>query len=147
MAMLTTDQQPAVAPTVGVLATTIEGTAAALLAAKQEAGEHGARVVLLIPRVDSPAPPAERFVDTTDWLVARYEKVARNVGQPIEVRVCACRDAATAATLLSPTNGTVFVGGPVHRFWPSAEERLAARLRRTGRDVVFVECHREEHHA
>jgi hypothetical protein len=144
--MLATEQ-PAVAPTISVVATTIEGTEAALVAAKQAAQERGARVSLLVPRIDSPAPPAERFVDTTNWLVARYEKVALDVGQPVKVRVCACRDAAAAAALLSPANSTVFVGGPVRRFWPSAEERLAARLRRTGRDVVFVGCNRREHHA
>lgn len=141
MAMLAT-AQPAVAPTISVVATTVEGTEAALLAAKHEAQERGAHVVLLVPRVDSPAPPAERFVDTTNWLVARYEKVASGVGQPVKVRVCACRNAADAAALLSPATGTVFVGGPVRRFWPSAEERMAARLRRTGRDVVFVGCNR-----
>jgi hypothetical protein len=135
--------QPSVAPTISVVATTIDGTKAALIAAKQEAQERGARVALLVPRVDSPAPPAERFVDTTNWLVANLEEVARDVGQPVQVRVCAGPSAAEIAALLSPANGTLFVGGPVHWLWPGAEERLAAKLRRAGRDVVFVGCNRE----
>jgi hypothetical protein len=134
--------QPTVAPTISVVATTIEGTEAALAAAKQAAQGRHARVSLLVPRVDSPATTAERFVDATNWLVARYEKVARDAGQPVRVRVCACRNAAEAAVLLSPVNGTLYVGGPERWWWPTAEERLAAQLRRTGRDVVFVGCNR-----
>ncbi len=132
-------QETGVAPTIGVVATSIDGTKAALLAAKHEAQERGARVLLLVPRVP-PAPPAERFVDTSNWLVARYEKMARDVEQPVQVRVCAGPNAAKAAALVSPANGTLFVGGHAHWLWPSAEERLAATLRRAGRDVVFVEC-------
>ena len=139
MAMLLT-QQTEVAPTIGVVATTINGTKAALLAAQREARAYGARIVLLVPRVDAPAPPAERFVDTSNWLVARFEKVARDVGQPVQVRVVTASTAAKGAELLSPANGILFVGGPIRWLWPSSEQRMAARLRRSGRQVVFVGC-------
>jgi hypothetical protein len=134
--------EPVATPTLSVVATTLEGTEAALAAAKHVAQERGAHVSLLVPRVDSPAPTPERFTDTTNWLVSRYEQVARDVGQPVRVRVCACRNVAEAAALLSPANGTLFVGGPERWWWPTAEERLAAELRRAGRDVVFVGCNR-----
>ena len=82
-------------------------------------------------------------MDATNWLVARYEQVARDVDQPVQVRVCAAPDAAAAAALLSPANGVLFIGGPERWLWPSPEQRLAAKLRRAGRDVVFVGCNRE----
>ena len=125
---------------ISVIATTIDGTRAALLAAKQEARERNARVALIVPRGPLPAPDADRFTDTTNWLVAGYEQVARDVDQPVQVRVCAARDAASAATFLSPADGLVFVGGSSGWLWPSHEQRLAAQLRRAGRQVVFVGC-------
>ena len=134
--------QPIVERTIHVVATSIDGTKAALTAAKRAAQQRGARVVLLVPTVDSPDTPAEQFADATNWLVARYQKVARDIGQPVQVRISAGQNAAKAVALLSPVNGVVFMGGPVQWFWPSAEERIAAALRRTGRDVVFVGCNR-----
>src|SRR5476649_1991030 len=96
---------------ISVVATTMDGTRAALLAAKQAARERNSGVALIVPRIPSPAPVAQRFADTTNWLVARYEQVARDVDQPVQVRVCAAPDAATAAALLSPADSLLFVGG------------------------------------
>jgi hypothetical protein len=141
MAVLATEHQTA-GPHISVVATTIQGTEAALLAAKAAAQGRGGQISLLVPRVDFPAPPPDRFVDTTSWLVARYEKIARDVGQPVRVRVCACRSAAEAAARLGPASGTLFVGGPERWWWPTAEKRLAATLRRAGRDVIYVACNR-----
>jgi hypothetical protein len=128
---------------ISVVATTMDGTRAALLAAKQAAQDRKARVALIVPRVPSGAPSGQRFMDATNWLVARYEQVARDVDQPVQLRVCAAPDAATAAALLSPAGGIVFIGGPSGWLWPSPERRLAAKLRRRGREVVFVGCNRE----
>ena len=38
-----------------------------------------------------------------------------------------------------PTLALVVVGGPARRWWPTVEQRLADRLRRHGRNVVFVQ--------
>ena len=100
-----------VLPTISVVATTVAGTTAALVAAKRAADEYGARVALLVPQVSSPAPQPGRLIDATNWLVSRYEQIARDIGQPVQVRVCATRDAAAAAALLSPANGLLFIGG------------------------------------
>jgi hypothetical protein len=134
--------QPIAERTIHVVATSIDGTKAALTAAKRAAQQRGARVVLLVPKVDSPDAPADHFSESTSWLAARYQKVARDIGQPVQMRVCAGQNAAKAAALLTPINGVIFMGGPVRWFWPSAEERIAAALRRTGRDVVFIGCNR-----
>jgi hypothetical protein len=118
-----------------VLATSIEGTRAALSAVKPLAAEWGLPVVLMIP-----TPPGRRDVN---WLVAGYEQLARDVGQPVRVRVGVSSNVAASAALLTERNSPLVIGGPSRWWWPTAEERLAARLRRAGRDVLFVGCDRE----
>jgi len=118
--------------TISVLATTVAGTKAALAAAKPIAEQSGSPVLLLISK-----GPDSR---DANWLVARYEELARDVGQPVRVRVGVSSSATEAATLLTPSDGTIIVGGPSRWWWPTAEERIAARLRRAGRRVVFVGC-------
>jgi hypothetical protein len=128
---------------ISVVATTPDGTRAALLAAKRELRAQDTRIALIVPQAPAPAPVATRFTDATNWLVARYEKVAREVDQPVQVRVAVTADTAAAAAMLSSENGLVFIGGPSRWFWPSQAQRLAAKLRRAGRNVVFVGCEQE----
>ena len=118
-----------------VLATSVEGTRAALSAAKPIAEQSGAAVVLLIP-----TRPDHR---DANWLVAGYEQIAREVGQPVRVRVGVSSNHVAALTMLAPSGGTVIIGGPSRWWWPTIEERIAARLRRTGRHVVFVDANRD----
>jgi len=122
------------ARTISVVATSVDATKAALAAAKPIAAKAGLPVVLLIPR--------NAFGRDTNWLVAGYEEAARDVGQPVQVRVGLSPSALAAVTTLTPSGGTVVIGGPERWWWPTAEERLAAKLRRAGRDVVFVGCNR-----
>jgi hypothetical protein len=118
--------------TLHVVATTDEGTEAALRNAAALAAERQARIVLLIAHID------DRSARSTPWLVARYEAMARSVDQPIQIRLCLAATAGHAVTALTRADATVLIGGARGRFWPSVEQRLAARLRRAGRDVVFV---------
>ena len=118
-----------------VLATSVEGTRAALAAAKPIAERSGVPVILMIP-----TRPGDR---DASWLVAGYEQIARDVGQPVRVRVGVSYSATASAAMLTPPDGTLVIGGPARWWWPTIEQRLAARLRRTGRDVLFVGCSRE----
>ena len=118
-----------------VLATSVEGTRAALSAAKPIAEQSGLPVVLMIP-----THPDDR---DANWLVAGYEQIAREVGQTVRVRVGVSSSAAASAAMLTPPDGTLVIGGPARWWWPTTEQRLAARLRRAGRAVVFVGCNRE----
>ena len=133
------------AATIGVVATTLDGTHAALVAAKQRAQVEGSRVVVLVPAVSGAHPSRDRLLQRARWLAARYEQAARDVGQPVQVRICAAADDVSAARFVSPADGVLFVGGSVRRLWPSAEQRLAWRLRRAGHNVVFIGCHSEDH--
>ena len=135
--------QPIVGGTIHVVATTIDGTKAALVAAKREAKLRGAGVVLLVPTVEAPDTPGEESVDATNWRVARYRRLVREAGQPVQIRICPCGNVAQAAAPIGSPNNVLFVGGPMRWLWLSAEQRMAATLRRSGHHVVFVGCNRD----
>ena len=122
-----------------VLATSVAGTRAALSAAKSIAEPSGAPVVLMIP-----TRPEHR---DANWLVAGYEQIARDVGQPVRVRLGVSSSAVASAVTLTPSAGTVIIGGRSRWWWPSVEQRLAAALRRAGRRVLFIGCRPESSHA
>jgi hypothetical protein len=129
---------PATIPTIHVVATTMDGTRAALRAAASMAASRHARVVLLIPRssgagLDTPPLFINRLVD-------RFDELSKALGQPVQIRVCLAPSPAAAARQMTPADATVVLGGRTSMFWPGTEERLAASLRRTGRAVVFVGC-------
>ena len=124
--------------TIHVIATTFDGTAAALRAATPVASGQQARVVLLVPQV--PRAEIEQSPLAVSLLIDRYDEVAKTLHQPVLIRLCQDPDVTEAAKRMTPNGATVFIGGRASLFWPSAEERLAARLRRTGREVVFVGC-------
>jgi hypothetical protein len=135
--------------TIHVIATTFDGTAAALRAVTRVASSHQARVVLLVPQ--TPGAGAEESGLAVPRLIARYDEVAKTLHQPVQIRLCLSPDITEAAKRMTPNGATVFIGGRASFFWPSAEERLAARLRRAGREVVFVGCNsgraaRDSHH-
>ena len=120
-----------------VIATTIDGTAAALRAVTLLATKQQARVVLLVPQT---AADAEQSPHSINRLIARYDDMARDLNQPVRIRVCMSPNVVEAVTRMTSANSTVLIGGRTGVFWPGAEERLAARLRRSGREVVFVGC-------
>ena len=131
-------ENPQWVPTVHVVATSVEGTEAALRAAAPVATRQQARLVLLVPDIGSPETDDSPIA--TNWLIARYEETARTIEHPVVIRLCKTPNAAEAALRLTPGRAVMFVGGTSNWLWPSVEERLAARLRRSGRDVVFVAC-------
>ena len=127
--------------TIHVVATSLDGTRAALAVAAPLAARQQARIVLLVHRpagLESPPHATNRLVD-------RYDEISRDLGPPVQIRVCFSPNMADAAAQMTPPEGTVFVGGHTSIFWPSAEQRLAVRLRRSGRKVVFVGCDSGSH--
>lgn len=111
--------------TVHVLATTPDGTRAALAAGRSLARRRHAHVVLLITA-------------RGEWETARSVRVARQFDQSMPIRICQGRDATDAVKQAVPALALVVIGGPARRWWPTAEQRLAERLCRHGRDAVFV---------
>jgi DNA-binding winged helix-turn-helix (wHTH) protein len=123
--------------TVNVIATTYEGTRAALQRARRLVFGMSARIVVLVPITDTEA---------TDPFLQRgrhpriVETRALLAGMNLRAQVLACvcrRPADLAPAMLSPVSPVV-VGGPDGKFWPSGEQWLAWRLMWGGYPVVFV---------
>lgn len=112
--------------TVHVLATTLDGTRAALAAGRTFARQRHTSIVLLVTTPD-------------EWETARCVRVARAFNQSMPIRICQGPNVTEAIKQVVPTLALVVIGGPARRWWPTVEQRLADRLRRHGRDVVFVQ--------
>ena len=126
------------ASSVYVVATTLEGTRAALATARAVAEGSGAAAVLFVPWVVPYAEPLDRPTDSVAFGVRNFRRLAEESGTPVTVRVCLCRSCSAAIAAILPGDGVVVVGGPSRQWWPSREQRLAARLSRSGHRVLFV---------
>jgi hypothetical protein len=123
-----------------VIATTDEGTRAALSEARHLVGRlQPDRIVLLVPRLDQPGP-LERGPDENATIVDGYRRLASDVGVNISVRLCACSGLREAARWLLPQGSTVVIGGRRRWWWPTEEERFADLLSRTGYQTFFADC-------
>jgi hypothetical protein len=111
--------------TVHVLATTPGGTRAALTAGRSLALRRHTHIVLLVT-----APGT--------WETARCVRVARQFDRWMAIRICQGPTATEAIKQAVPTLAVVVIGGPARRWWPTAEQRLAERLRRHGRVAIFI---------
>ena len=126
--------------TIHVIATTIDGTRAALTEASRLARGLGVRVVLLVPHTvpygESLEDPSRQPVHSADCFRALADECSGDVSMYVVV----CRpDAADLAGLL-PSDAMLLVGGEVRRFWPTREERVAQTLAAKGHRVLFVEA-------
>lgn len=120
-----------------VVATTDEGTRRALSEAARLANGSDGRVLLLIPHV---VPRFEPVADARDAaaITDRYRALASNMGLKVVVRLCLCRRRHDVFPLMLGRRAHVVIGGRHRWWWPTAAERLAGRLKRQGRDVVFA---------
>ena len=120
-----------------VVATTEDGTRRALSEAARLADGSGVRVLLLVPHVVS-------FLRTTGdaqeatAIADRYRALAADAGVHARVRLCVCRRLDDVFRWMIGPHARVVIGGRQRWWWPTAAERMADRLRREGRDVLFA---------
>src|SRR5262249_29337710 len=125
-------------PTVHVIATTFDGTRAALAAAVPLARGASARLVVLVPQiVSSPAEVAIRC-ESTELMAARYQDVVRDLDAQAEIEIFVSVGLGDLVRRVCEAHSTVVVGGPVGHWLTSPEERFANRLARAGCQVVFA---------
>ena len=127
-------------PTVHVIATTFDGTRAALAAAVPLArgSQRAARACSCRrscrTRCRSTRRPSRRRSRRSGYRGAACTNSARRR----EVRVCLCRHADDVVRRMLPAHATVVVGGPAGTWRASREERLARRLTHLGHRVIFA---------
>lgn len=127
------------ASNIHVVATTFEGTRAALTAAVPLARGLGTGLTIVVPHIvasaaerDIPARPAELGAK-------RYDAVARRVGgESVLVEICTSVGFGGLFARLCACGAPVVVGGAVGRWLTSPEERFANRLAIAGCHVIFV---------
>jgi hypothetical protein len=123
---------------VHVLATTFEGTRAALRAAIPLARGSDARVIVIVPKIVSYALPVDERIDSSDFIMRRYREMARELDGEPQFRLCLCRRVDDMLRQLLPPAARVVVGGRVRSWLPTEETRLVRQLTARGHDVVFV---------
>ena len=121
-----------------VIATTEEGTRAALAEAGHLAHRNPARIVVLVPRMVSYLTP--RGGPGEDALITeQYRDLVSESGVAATVRVCVCRRLADAFRWMVGTQSVIVVGGRRRWWWPTPAQQIARSLQRKGHRVVFTE--------
>src|SRR3984957_6162689 len=123
---------------ISVVFTSVNATLGALKEAGNLAKSLGARITLIVPQiVPYPLPLASPPVPV-DFSERRLWVIANNCRVETRVSIYLCRDALeTLQSVLQPHSLVVL--GSRKRWWPTAEKRLAAKLRRAGHEVVVTE--------
>lgn len=121
-----------------MIATTFDGTCAAIETAVPLAEGRGARLVVLVPKIVPYAIDIAGARDTGDMAAQRYRTLIARLGGTGSVHVCLCRSVDDVITQLTGDGGVIVVGGPTGRWRRSPEERFAVRLARMGRHVVYA---------
>jgi hypothetical protein len=123
---------------IAVVFTTVDTTLPALRNAGVLASSLGARVTLLVPQVVPHPLPLETPPILVDFNERRFRLIACQSPVETTVRIFLCRDRfETLNSVLSPRS-LVVVGGK-RRWWPTAESRLASKLRKLGHEVIYTE--------
>jgi hypothetical protein len=140
--LMTFDTQSISLPplSVYVLATSTQGTRAALQAAGTYAQGLDARLVMLVPHVVPYAQALEHPADPVAFTASRFRALAEQLGIDVTIRVCFCRSHSAALAPLIPPHAAVLVGGRTRRWWPTREQRVANALTSAGRSVLFITC-------
>jgi len=124
-------------PVVFVVATTVEGTRAALTAGVPLARGSRARLVVLVPQIVPYPLAVDGPADATVFAERRYRDLVHEADGDAEIRICLCRTPQDVLHLIPPAS-IVVVGGPSGALLASREERLAHHLTRLGHHTVFA---------
>jgi len=121
-----------------VVFTSVDATLAALKEAGNLAGSLGARITLIVPQIVPYPLPLTSPPVLVDFNERRLRVIASNSSVETRVSIYLCRDPLeTLRSVLKPHSLVVL--GSRKSWWPTAEKRLAKKLRRFGHQVVVTE--------
>lgn len=124
---------------IDVVFTSVEETLVALKEAAELACRLEARITVVVAQVVPYPLPIKSPPVLLDWNERRFEEIAEQSPVETTVYLYLCRDwLETLCEVLQP-HSLVVLGGR-KRWWPTAESRLASRLRRQGHDVILAEA-------
>jgi hypothetical protein len=123
---------------ISVVFTSVDATLRALKEAGNLASNLGGRITLIVPQtVPYPLPLTNPPVPA-DFNERRLRVIANNCRIETRVYIYLCRDAAETLQAVLKPHSLVVVGSR-KSWWPTAEKRLAAKLRHFGHQVVITE--------
>jgi hypothetical protein len=123
-----------------VIATTEDGTRAALLEAGRLATHFGRQqVTVLVPHIAAPLGSLDSPGADTD-MVERYRRIARRTGVDATVSLCICGALREMFRWMLPRGCVVIVGGRRRWWWPTREQRIADVLTSAGHRIVFADA-------
>ncbi len=123
---------------VAVVFTSLNATIKALRRAVDLAARLRTCLTLVVVQtVPFPLPLASPPV-LLDFSEKRLREIASGTPADIRVHLYLCRDRTEALKLALKPSSLVVLGGR-KRWWPTAEWRLATKLRRAGHEVIFTE--------
>lgn len=121
-----------------VVFTSVDATLGALKEAGNLAESLGARITLIVPQIVPYPLPLTSPPVLVDFNERRLRVIAGHCRVETRVSIYLCREPLeTLQSVLKP--GSLVVVGTRKRWWPTREKRLAAKLRRTGYEVVVTE--------
>ncbi len=123
---------------ISVVFTAVESTLAALKHAGDMAANLGARISLVVPQVVPYPVPLNSPPVSHDFSERSFRVIAGQSRVETRVVVYLCRDRMQTLKAVLKPHSLVIVGGR-KRWWPTAEKRLAAKLRLAGHEVIFSE--------
>jgi hypothetical protein len=124
-------------PDVNVVLTDVPGTLSALRKAGELAANLRARIRLIVPQVVPYSLPLSRPSVPKGILERRFHTLAQGLHIDTHVQICLCRDREQLLAEALPPRSLIVIGGR-KRWWRTAEQALASRLRRRGHEVIFA---------
>ena len=116
---------------ISVVFTSVDATLAALKEAGNLASSLGGRITLVVPQIVPYPLPLTSPPVLVDFNERRLRVIASSCRVETRVSIYLCRDALeTLQSVLKPHS--LVVVGSRKRWWPTAEKRLAAKLRLAG---------------
>jgi hypothetical protein len=134
---------------VTVIATTDEGTAGALDAARGLAKDLNATITLLKMEVVSNHFPLYRPPGSLRWTIERQHALVHESGareEEVDIQIRLCRGLESGLQRVLRRRALIVIGGRRH-WWTSGEERLERSLHRLGHHVIFIDVRRDANRA
>jgi len=123
---------------ISVVFTSTDATLTALKKAGNLASSLGARITLIVPYLVPYPLPLTRPPVSVDFTERRLWVIANDCRVETRVSIYLCRDPLeTLYSVLKPNSLVVL--GSRKRWWPTAEKRLAVKLRKAGHEVMVTE--------
>jgi hypothetical protein len=124
---------------IAVVFTSVPATLGALKEAGALADRLAARITLVVPQIVPYPLPLTSPPVLLEFNERRFFLIASQSRVETTVRIYLCRDRQEALAAVLKPHSLIVIGGR-KRWWPTAERRLARRLRRAGHEVIVVEA-------